>query len=396
MLPNTFPLPQGMKSAPRILALGAELKSSICLLSTCQRDAGVAQALFAAGDLEHEPTYREFCALAEHMVSSEPPQLIAVDKHPDYLSSKYGYQLGQSYQIPVWAVQHHHAHIAACMLEHGLPLEHSKVLGVAMDGLGFGDDNTLWGAEFLAVDYASSTRVGCFDAMPMLGGAQAVLQPWRSALAYLLAGNWQTIQQQFATTDIIQFLQQQPITTLQQMMASGIHSPKAASCGRLFDAVAAMLCLHHQSIDFEAQAAIALEKLGSGKIQNPRSYPVRLYNDDELLKIDWRPMFPALLTDIQNGVASADIAAGFHAQLANTIAEAVDKLCDKHGFDTVVISGGVFQNKLLLNYLKPLLNRNQRRVLQPTALPAHDGSIAMGQAIVVAAQWLKGQGALHD
>lgn len=389
MTSTEIELPAGFEHAPRLLAMGAELKSSLCVL-----EKGMARLLFVSGNLEQEKVLRDYCALLDTMDGLDS---IALDMHPDYVSTQQGWRLAERWQLPVTRVQHHHAHIAACMAEHGLPLSTFPVLGVAMDGLGMGEDGTFWGAEFLLADYAGFKRLASFEPMPMLGGAKAVREPWRSTLAYLLALGWPGVAAEFAQTEIVDFLQQQPLALLQEVQRRGINSPMASSCGRLFDAVAATLGLHREQIEFEAQAAIALQAQAMVGGHTDKVYPYLVTgHDHDLLSISWLPMWSELLADVQAGISPSLLAAAFHQTLAQAMAEMIVRLCHQQATELVVLSGGVFQNSLLLEALVSILRAHGQRVLAPQRLPAHDGGVAVGQALVAAARWTRERGCCHD
>lgn len=249
--PESIPLPEGFEQAPNILAMGAELKNTFCL--TKGKEAILSQHI---GDLEEVAAivdYRYQLQLYRQLFEHKP-QVIAVDKHPDYLSTKLGKELASEDKLVCEEVQHHHAHIASCMAEHGLPLNTKTVLGVAMDGLGFGEDGTIWGGEFLLADYTDFKRVAALQAVPMPGGVQAIREPWRNTFAHLLQHmDWQDINNQYADLDIISFLEDKPIKNLKTIIDKKLNSPLASSCGRLFDAVAAAIGVCRDQVSHEGR-----------------------------------------------------------------------------------------------------------------------------------------------
>ncbi len=255
--PVPIPLPRGFELAPEILAMGGELKNTFCLIKDGQ--AIVSQHM---GDLHDAPSYQDYLknlglyqTLFDHQA-----QRIAIDRHPDYRASKTGRQMAEQAQLPLDEVQHHHAHIAACMAENSWPLDAGSVLGIALDGLGFGDEQSFWGGEFLLAGYSGYQRVGRLMPVALLGGKQAMLEPWRNTYAHLnLTGQWARIEQQYESLKIVQFLKSKPLATLDAMLASGTNSPLASSCGRLFDAVAAAVGICTEKLSYEGQAAIELE-----------------------------------------------------------------------------------------------------------------------------------------
>ncbi|HKI61172.1 MAG TPA: hypothetical protein VKA31_02660 [Mariprofundaceae bacterium] len=381
-------LPSGFKVAAQTLALGGELKSSICLIRS-----GTAHLSESIGDLEQEAAYRHFCASLESLLA-EPdckPKQVAIDRHPDYLSSKYGQHLATEMNLPVKKIQHHYAHIASVMADNGLPPDTRPVLGIALDGLGFGEDGTLWGGEILRADYRGFQRLGHFQPVAMIGGAAAIHEPWRNTLAHLLP-IWDRVTENFADTDIVRFLLQKPVSTMQRMVDSGMNAPLASSCGRLFDGVAAALGLYREKVAFEAQAAIALEQAASTCFERePAHYNYKISEDNGCLQLDWQPMWLDLLTDIENGSETGTIAARFHRTMIHALSEIGVRLSKQHGLDTVALSGGVFQNKLISTHLPQALQQAGLSVLQHQRVPANDSGLALGQAVVAAARIMQGR-----
>jgi hydrogenase maturation protein HypF len=383
--PQPLALPPGFEQAPAILAMGGELKNTFCLLKD-------GQAILSPhiGDLENalvQQDYRQMLALYQQLFDFDP-QLITVDLHADYLSTQLGRQWAEQRGLPLLNVQHHHAHIAACMAEHGLPIDTAPVLGVAMDGLGLGDDGRLWGGEFLRVDYRQSVRLAAFQPLPLLGGAQAMRQPWRNSYAHLKSYfGWQTLSEQYADLDIIRFLNQQPLAVLDAMLAKNINSPPSSSCGRWFDAFAAALGICRDSVNYEGQAAIGLEVLAAPAFEQQRGqgYPYEYSSDAELPQLSWRPFWLGVLNDLQQGTALPTVAARIHHGLATAIADTAAHLADHIGSETVALSGGVFQNRLLLEEVSRMLRASGKLVLSPAKLPSNDGGLALGQAVIAAA-----------
>ncbi len=376
--PQPIPLPAGFDGAPQVLALGGELKSTFCLLKDGQ--AILSQHL---GDLEDAATWRDYRRNLQRYrrLFDARPAVLAVDRHADYLSTQLGRSLAAEEGLALVEVQHHHAHIAACMAEHGLPLDGGKVLGVALDGLGLGADGDLWGGEFLLADYRDFVRLAHFHPLPLPGGAQAMREPWRNTFAHLhTALGWERVAAEYAGLDIVRFLAGKPLGNLRTMMETGLNSPLASSAGRLFDAVAAALGLCRESVGFEGQAAMALEALAAPHFarQADAAYGVA-YRDGCLV---WRPLWLALLGDLRAAQAPGVIAARFHQGLAAAVADTAARLCRRHGLATVVLGGGVFQNRLLLEGVSQRLRQRDLRVLSPAAAPANDGGLSLGQAVV--------------
>ncbi len=230
MAPEPIALPEGFAAAPDLLALGGELKATFCLVKD-----GAAILSQHQGDLENAATfddYRHNLSLYTHLFAHEPTA-IAIDRHPDYLSAKLGRQQSRLAGRPLVEVQHHHAHIAACMAENGYPLAAPPVLGIALDGLGWGEDGTIWGGELLLADYAGFRRLATFKPVAMPGGAQAAREPWRNLYAHLTAETgWSELAESLEGLEIQRFLAAKPLATLDRMIAAGINSPKASSCGQ--------------------------------------------------------------------------------------------------------------------------------------------------------------------
>jgi hydrogenase maturation protein HypF len=386
--PLPIPLSQAFAAAGNILAMGGELKNAFCLLK--QGRAILSQHI---GDLEDAVTYRDYhhnLDLYRHLFDYHP-ECIVVDEHPQYLSTRLGQAQAQAAGLPLVAVQHHHAHIASCLAEHGIPIEARPVLGVVLDGLGFGEDGTFWGGEFLQADYAGFTRLARFQPVPMLGGSQAMREPWRNTLAHLFcAFGWEQVRERYPELDIVRFLETRPLDGLRMMAKKGINSPLASSCGRLFDAVAAAIGVCRERISHEGQAAIELESLAESEFHREarHAYPFEL-REEGIRMLGWRPLWEMLLEDIRRGVAPAKIAARFHQGLVQAVAQSARALCHEHGLDTAVLGGGVFQNRLLLEGVSTTLRDADIRVLSPEKVPANDGGLALGQAAIAAARRVK-------
>ncbi|MCU0569619.1 MAG: carbamoyltransferase HypF [Oculatellaceae cyanobacterium Prado106] len=382
--PAPIRLPAGFESAPPILAMGSELKNTMGLLRDGQ--AILSQHL---GDLEnavafsaYQQTLDLYLKLFEHQ-----PGAIAVDYHPNYLSTQFGKELAIANALPLQQVQHHHAHIAACMAENNLPLDSAPVLGIALDGVGYGEADKLWGGEFLLADYREFTRLGHLKPVAMLGGEQAIYHPWRNTYAHLKAAfDWQMITQQYGNLEVIQFLQQHPLVLFDQLLAQEMNAPLVSSCGRLFDAVAAALDICREA-SYEGQGAIALESLAESAIgQETIGYPFAIENHI----LEPRPMWQALLNDLQQGVAKAKIAARFQVGLGGAIAQMVNLLRDDHEFTQVALTGGVFQNRLLHQTVQQTLSQSGFIVLTHRFVPPNDGGITLGQLAISAARCIDG------
>jgi hydrogenase maturation protein HypF len=387
--PASLPLPPGFQAAPAVLAMGGELKSTFSLL----RD-GEAVLSHHMGDLENAPSYADYQRSIEQYrgLFAHAPQAVAVDCHPDYLSSKHGRALAACEALPVIAVQHHHAHLAACMAENGVRLDTEPVLGIVLDGLGWGDDSTIWGGEFLCGDYRSFQRLACLKPVAMPGGAQAIREPWRNTYAHIAASlGWNLFATAYEGIELQRYLAGKPVAALDGMIARGVNAPLSSSCGRLFDAVAAAAGLCRDHAQYEGQAAMMLEAVADNAMADDdcTAYPFAVVDAPcrGVLHLDPTPLWPAVLDDVAVGTPVRLIAARFHAGLAIGIARMVTAL---HVSGRVALSGGVFQNKLLLEQVMQRLQAQGLEVLMHRSLPSNDGGLALGQAAVAAARMLAG------
>jgi hydrogenase maturation protein HypF len=349
----------------QILACGAELKNTFCL--TKDRYAILSQHI---GDLENYETlvfFEETQANLKKLFRVEP-EAVAYDLHPRYLSSQFASRLEGVEKV---GVQHHHAHIASCMVENGL---RAKVIGVAFDGTGYGTDGRIWGGEFLIADLGRFERRAHFRNVVLAGGDTAVRQPWRSALSYLNDAFGSRLPD-------LPFWQEIPSRTLsvaQTMLRGGLNAVETSSCGRLFDAVASMVNVRHETT-FEGQAAIELEMAADEEVGDAYSFSIE---ESEPLKIDFRPTVEAIVRDLQIGAPVSTISARFHNTLAITIAEVCRRLRKLEGLDRVCLSGGTFQNILLLKRTLARLQDDGFEVFLHSQVPPNDGGISLGQAVV--------------
>ncbi|MGE5155481.1 MAG: carbamoyltransferase HypF [Bdellovibrio bacteriovorus] len=382
--PAPIPLPPGFESAPQILAFGGELKSTACLLKGGQ--AILTQHL---GDLEEARTAREYertldlyQTLFEHC-----PRRLAVDLHPDYRSTLRGRDWAARKGLSLVGVQHHHAHIAAVLADSGWPLDAGPVLGIALDGLGYGPDGTLWGGELLLADYRSYRRVAWLRPTPMPGGTRAILEPWRNLVAQIeMSLGWETFQGRWPDLEVTRRLAGHPLGVLRSMLARGLNSPLSSSAGRLCDAVAAALGLGGESITYEGQAAIELEALAAPTLADGLpGYPFAVATSGEGRVLDPAPLWPALFGDLAAGMPPAHIAARFHRGLCDGLAVLAGRIAAEERLDSVALSGGVFQNRLLLEGLCERLRALGLNPLTHHRVPANDGGLSLGQAAVAAA-----------
>lgn len=391
--PTPLPLPDGFAGAPAILAMGAEQKNTFCLLRE-----GQAIVSHHIGGLHEARTYADYRrGLDDYLKLYEhTPEHVAVDLHPEYLSRKLGLALAAQGNLPLAEVQHHHAHVAACLAENGIALEPAPVLAVVLDGLGWGEDGTLWGGEFLLADYRGYRRLASLAPVAMPGGAQAIREPWRSTYAHLRAAlGWQSVEWQAAGLPFYEYLRAKPLAMLDAMIDGQINSPRASSCGRLFDAVAATLGLCTDRAWFEAQPAMELEALAAAAPQAPdKAYAFATREEaGGIMRVDAAPMWQALLSDLAAGVSPARISRRFHAGLSQLVADLAAQLAERLGLQgqarCVALCGGVFQNALLLEQTARGLSARGFRALTMRQLPANDGGLSFGQAVVAAARLLQ-------
>ncbi len=386
LAPSPLPLPAGFEGGPRILAMGAELKSTFCL-------AGGGRAIVSQhmGDLEDAATHADYRANQElyRRIFQFEPELIAVDAHPDYHSTAWGQAIARDARISLERVQHHHAHVAAVLAEHGAPLDSAPVLGVSLDGLGLSESGELWGGEFLLADYRSYRRLAAFAPVPLIGGAKAMREPWRNALAHLHAFlGWDNVARRHDGLDLVKRLRQKPVALALQMMERGLNAPLSSSAGRLFDAVAAALGVCFDTTSYEGQAAIELEALAGPAMARAGDGYRGAYIEGDPARLDWTPLWRELLDDLAAGADAPIIAAKFHAGLAATLAETTARLASRHGCNIVVLCGGVFHNKLLLEGVTERVSAADLQALSPAQFPAGDGAISLGQAVIAAARRL--------
>jgi hydrogenase maturation protein HypF len=359
------------ENAPPILAVGGELKNTICLING--REAFLSQHV---GDLENLETYRFFQDVIEHLerILEIDPQIIACDLHPHYLSTKWA--VGQK-ERKLMLVQHHHAHIASCMAENRLE---GPVIGLALDGTGLGTDGHVWGGEVLLVTYANFTRAARFDYVPMPGGSKAIREPWRMAVAYLA----HHYGREFLNLSVpfVQNLDESQLEAVLRMVERGVNCPRTSSCGRLFDAVAALTGVR-QEVSYEGQAAIELEMNLTGSVGDGL-YPFDLRGSEDSWIIETRPLFDAMVADLKQDIPSQEISGRFHRGLVEVFVRLANQLRDETQLDRVCLSGGTFQNSFLLENLQALLESHGFRVFSHSEVPCGDGGLSLGQAMVAA------------
>jgi hydrogenase maturation protein HypF len=354
---------------PAVLAVGAELKGTLCL-SRGDR-AFPSQHI---GDLKNDATLTSLVEAAEHLQAllEIRPQLVAHDLHPDYLSTGYAEGIAGLSRV---AVQHHHAHLASCMADNGLD---GRVIGVIFDGTGLGSDGTIWGGEFLVGGYDGFHRAAHFRQVPLPGGDAAVREPYRMALAYLYDAFGADLFE-LPVPWLVQLGSEERSLFL-RMLARRINSPLTSSCGRLFDAVAALAGVRLR-VSYEGQAAMELEGRAE-ECDTGRAYPFAVLHRHDSTEVDFRLMVRALVEDLAAQVPLAEMARAFHNTVAAAVANVCDRVRSETGLNRVVLSGGVFQNRLLSEESCRLLEAGGFQMFTHRLVPPNDGGLALGQAMI--------------
>jgi hydrogenase maturation protein HypF len=360
-----------------ILAVGGHLKNTVALLTGNR--VMLSQHL---GDLSTLETDRAFRQAVEDLqqLLHVTPRAIACDLHPDYRSTSFARELAANLSVPLVPVQHHHAHVASCMAEHKLE---GEVLGIAWDGAGYGGDGQVWGGECLIASYRQFSRFASLKPFRLLGGEAAMKEPSRSAAAIL----WELMEEKMLVHDVpswnVPHGQREKFASL---LKTGIASPWTTSMGRLFDAVASLTGLCSQA-SFEGQAAMAVQFAAEQEVEaggvTAEGHPMDLvpnHSPDTKWMIDWRPMISAVLDDLRRSVSPKKIAAWFHAGLA----EGVVRMAQTAGLPRVVLTGGCFQNRLLLSLVRRRLEEAGFTVYSHALVPPNDGGLSLGQAVIAA------------
>jgi hydrogenase maturation protein HypF len=368
------PFPVHLASnSPEILATGAELKNTFCIVR--DRYAFLSHHI---GDMENYETYRSFEDSITHYESlfRIKPVAIAHDLHPNYLATRYALERARREGLPSFGVQHHHAHIASCMLENGLPTD-EQVIGVAFDGTGYGADGAIWGGEFLLADYRGYQRLSHLKYFPLPGGDAAIRKPARAALALLWAANIEWDPHLLPVASLCA----EELSILKSQLRLKINTPLTSSMGRLFDAVAS-ICGIRQEVNYEAQAAIEFEALASLDEHGEYEFLISRSNDGDSTQIDVAPLLEGVITDLNNHVQIPNISAKFHHTISKMVYHVCAGIRDHTGINQVVLSGGVWQNLILLNSTIQMLKSDHFIVFTHHQVPTNDGGLALGQAAV--------------
>ena len=354
-----------------VLACGAELKNTVCI--TRDNKAFLSQHI---GDLENLSTLEFFELTIRHMkrILDVNPEIVACDLHPDYLSTKYALALPD---VNVLQVQHHHAHIAGCMAENMID---GPVIGLSFDGTGYGADGKIWGGEILVAEKSRYKRAAHISYIPMPGSAAAIKEPWRMAASYL----YDAFGEEMWGLDLpfLKATSEDKIRFIIDMISKKINSPETSSLGRLFDGISAIIGIRNR-VCFEGQAAMELEMMSDENTEE--TYDYEWISEDNIFKILTAPIIKGVVSDVQNGVHPSIIGGKFH----NTVMSLFTELCKimrrETGIEKVALSGGAFQNSILLSGLTTSLGKNKFEVFTHKLVPANDGGISLGQAVVAAA-----------
>ncbi|MDY6907500.1 MAG: carbamoyltransferase HypF, partial [Chloroflexota bacterium] len=365
-----YPVRLPFTAGRQVLACGAELKNTFCAIK--DDHAFVSQHI---GDLENLETLEHFEGTVElyQRLFRLQPQVIACDLHPDYLSTRYARERVERDQgLELVAVQHHHAHVVSCMVENGLE---GPVIGVAFDGTGYGTDGAVWGGEFLVADYGGFTRKGHLEYVPLPGGDAAVERPYRMALSYL----YTLYGEDMPVLPFAGDVDRGERDIIKRQIERGLNCPLTSSCGRLFDGVSAMLGIRGR-VDYEAQAAVELEMAADGA-DVAASYPFTIEEQDGDWVVRLRRLFDALIADMDSVPVSA-ISAKFHGTVAQVVVAGCRRIAAETGLNRVALSGGVFQNRLLLGLTVEALRGAGFEVYAHSLVPTNDGGISLGQAVI--------------
>jgi hydrogenase maturation protein HypF len=369
------PLPLPMRCPWPILAAGGQLKVTFALGR--DRHAFVSHHLGDLDDYRAFQQYEKDIELYQRLFEIQPRQ-IAHDLHPEYASTRYARERSSCESVQLVPVQHHHAHLASCMAEHGLT---QPVIGVTFDGTGYGTDGTIWGGEFLVGDYRGYRRMAHLRSVGMPGGDQAIREPWRMAIAHLRDAR-------ISTKTFAEGIDPKALRTIEKMLDCGFNTPRTSSAGRLFDAVAALAGLR-QRVSYEGQAAMELE-WQAAQVSEDAAYPFELGEVSEgepdacTLLVDTRPLIRAVADDAREGASPGTIGRRFHTTMVEMIAAVCQELRRATRLDAVALSGGVFLNALLTSEVAARLGEDGFRIYRHRLVPPNDGGLSLGQLAVAA------------
>jgi hydrogenase maturation protein HypF len=345
------------------LAVGGELKNTFCM--TREHYAFLSHHI---GDMENAETYESFEQGIEHLkhIFRVEPEIIAYDLHPNYFSTQYALRLN----APRVGVQHHHAHIVSCMADNGL--DDRRVIGLSFDGTGYGTDGAIWGGEVMLASFADFERFGHLEYLPLPGGDAAIRSPWRIAAGYAHALGIQI--------DDLPFLQntdQHALHILRQQIDKNINTVPTSSMGRLFDAVASLLGIRND-VTYEAQAAIEMEALAKPFVAVAQPYPFRI--EDGTIRL--KDLLNPIVQDVRARKSTEIIAARFHKTVANIALDVCIQARETDGLNEVALSGGVWQNQVLLDLVRTNLRQNGFVSYFHKQVPTNDGGLSLGQAVI--------------
>ena len=376
-----FPVRLPFQTRPT-LACGAEIKNTFCI--TRDEYGFVSQHI---GDMENLETLEHFqrtIELYKHLFRIDP-EVVAHDLHPGYMATRYALEQCERQGLTPVAVQHHHAHLAACLADNGWAAEAGPVIGVSLDGTGYGIDGHIWGGEWLVGDYRSFERAAHLEYLPLPGGDAATRSPWRTAFSYL-----HTLLGEAPDFVVPGEVDRATTALLRGQIERRLNCPLTSSMGRLFDAVSALLGVCAQA-SYEAQAAIELEMAArTWTSDRPQSegdrYPFRIETEEDGYVIRLGELLAALAHDAGAGLPKAEIAWGFHQAIARMTVEACERIASSTGIRTAALSGGCFQNRLLLSLTVPRLRAAGFQVLLHRQVPCNDGGLSLGQAVIAHCQ----------
>ena len=356
----------------QVLACGAELKNTFCL--TRDNHAFLGQHI---GDMENLETLEHFETTIElyKRLFRIQPELIAYDHHPDYLTTRWAETASESSGLPIIGVQHHHAHIVSCMVDNGIT---EPMIGVALDGTGYGTDGHIWGGEFLIADFQQFQRKAHLEYLPLPGGTAAINKPYRTAISYLYTLHGE--EGLNPELPCIRRVDRVEVELLKRQIDRRINTPMTSSCGRLFDAVSALLGIRGE-IEYEGQAAIELE-MAAGEGSDDRFYPYAIDDGEATSIIRLKELLAAILSDLIQGVTASAISNRFHNTVSRMISEICTRLAEETGITKVALSGGVFQNRLLLRRATAALETAGLTPVTHHQVPCNDGGISLGQAVI--------------